>query len=682
MRLLQRAARRGSLQWWPGFALALAGLSACGGGGGSSGPAPDSTLTVVAGLPFSSLPRSTIPRLQSPLTMDAQGNLYGADGSCKLHRMSPDGVFTMVASLNPNGSCDLGGGKFIEVHGLAVDAAGNLYIGDGANAVVRKLSTTGVLSVLAGMEGSTGFDDGASTTARFQSVGELAVDAAGSVYVNDGGNSAVRRISPEGLVTTLVVGRAGSLVGESFSSRGLAVDATGSVYVSDFLTQRILKIAPDGTPSVLAGSVRPPSPSESRDGAGDQAVFADIRDLSLDAAGSVYVADGSTIRKISPAGVTSTLAGKPGLVDSLDGSGTQARFYQPVALAADPRTGRLVVRERVLGLRTVAPDGRVATLGGRGSIGSTDGPGAQARFNTPTGVAVDARGNVYVADGGNGTIRKLSPEGIVSTFAGMPRLSRSDTDGVGPAAEFGIPTNMTFDAAGNLLVVDFDQAIRKITPEAVVSKLVQLYGVDGLDASGCKSSTAFIGDIVSDAAGTVYFTDSRQHIVCRISSQGEFSLVAGSAGQPGSDDGEGAAARFLRPSHLALDSAGTLYVSDAGNHTLRGISPQGVVSTLAGSAGQAGASDGVGTQARFSSPGDLVIASDGSLYIADLGNTGIRRMTPGGTVSTFIHAPGSGLQSGIQTATLGNPAALALGPGDQLYIADDGENVLLRASLP
>lgn len=681
MRLLQRAAQRRSLQWLPGFALGLAGLSACG-GGGSSGQAADSTLAVVAGVPFSSLPRNTFPLLRSPLTIDAQGNLYGADGNCKLHRMSPDGVFTLVASLTPSGSCELGGGKFMQVSGLGIDATGNFYIGDDANAVVRKFSTAGVLSVLAGMEGSTGFDDGASTAARFQSVGEVAVDAAGTVYVNDVLNHAVRRISPEGLVTTLLAGRAGSMVGEFFGPSGLAVDAAGSVYTADFLSQRVLKIAPDGTPRLLAGSVRPPSPGESRDGVGDQAVFADIRDLALDAAGTVYVADGSTIRKISPAGVASTLAGKPGIVDSLDGPGASARFYRPLALAADPRTGRLVVREFVLGLRTVAPDGHVATLGGRGSIGSTDGPGAQARFDAPTGVAIDARGNVYVADAGNGTIRKVSPEGTVSTFAGQARLSRSDIDGVGPAAEFGFPASMTFDAAGNLLLVDFNQAIRKITPEAVVSKLVQLYDVDGLDASGCKSSATFISDIASDAAGTLYFADSRQHIVCRVTAQGEFSLVAGSAGQPGSDDGEGPAARFLRPSHLALDAAGTLYVSDAGNHTLRKISPQGVVSTLAGSAGQAGAADGVGTQARFSSPGDVVIARDGSLYIADLGNAGIRKMAPDGTVSTFVHGPGSDLASGIQAATLGRPAALALGPGGQLYIADDGENVLLRAQLP
>lgn len=681
MRLLQRAAQRGSLQWLPGVALGLAGLSACG-GGGSSGQAPDSTLAVVAGAPFSSLPRGTFPRLRSPLTMDAQGNLYGADGNCNLHKMSPDGIFTRVASLTPSGSCDLGGDKFIQVNGIAIDAAGNFYIGDGSNAVVRKFSTAGVLSVLAGMEGSTGFDDGAGTAARFLSPGEVAVDAAGTVYVNDGGNFAIRRISSEGQVTTFLVGQAGSVVGEFFSPHGLAVDAAGSVYTADFLSQRVLKIAPDGTPRLLAGSVRPPSPAESRDGTGDQAVFVDIQDLTLDAAGTVYVADGSTIRKISPAGVASTLAGKSGIVDSLDGPGATARFYRPSTLAADPRSGRLVVRDFVLGLRTISPDGRVATLGGRGSIGSTDGPGAQARFDAPAGVAVDARGNVYVADSGNRTIRKVSPEGTVSTFAGLARLSGSDTDGVGPAAEFGFPTSMTFDAAGNLLVVDFNQAIRKITPEAVVSKLVQLYSVDGLDASGCKSPATFISDIASDAAGTVYFADSRQHIVCRITAQGEFSLLAGSTGQPGSDDGEGPAARFLRPSHLVLDATGTLYVSDAGNHTLRKISPLGVVSTLAGSAGQAGASDGVGTQARFSSPGDLVIASDGSLYIADLGNSGIRKMAPDGTVSTFIHAPGSDLPSGIQTAPLGQPAALALGPGGRLYIADDGENVLLRASLP
>lgn len=678
MRLLHWAARNGSLQRWPGFALALAGLSACG-GGGSPGPTPDSTPTVVAGLPFSSLPRSSIPRLQSPLTMDAQGNLYGLDRNCNLHRMTPDGAFTQVASLTPGGDCDLGGGKFIGVQGLAVDTAGNFYIGDSANAVVRKLSANGVLSVLAGMEGATGFSDGTGTAARFSFPCEVAVDAGGTVYVNDGINSAVRRISPQGEVTTLP---AGTLAGEPSSPQGLALDASGSVYTADLLTQRVFRIAPDGTPHVLAGSAKPRLPGESRDGAGDQAVFADIQALSVDATGTVYVADGSTLRKISPAGVVSTLAGKAGIFDSLDGPGDTARFYRPTGLAADPRTGRLVVRDLVLGLRTVSVDGQVATLGGRGSIGSTDGPGALARFLAPAGVAVDARGAVYVADSGNGTVRKVAPDGTVSTFAGLARLSPSDADGIGPAAEFLFPTNMTFDAAGRLLVVDLNLAIRRVTPEAVVSKFVKLYDVGELEPSGCRSSATLISDIASDAAGTVYFTDPHQHIVCRITAQGEFSLVAGSAGQPGSEDGEGAAARFLQPRHLAIDATGTLYVSDTGNHTLRKINPQGVVSTLAGSTGQAGATDGTGTQARFAFPGDLVIALDGSLYIADIGNSGIRKVAPDGTVSTFIHAPSSGLSSGMRTATLANPVALALGPGDQLYIADDGQNALLRASLP
>jgi DNA-binding beta-propeller fold protein YncE len=340
--------------------------------------------------------------------------------------------------------------------------------------------------------------------------------------------------------------------------------------------------------------------------------------------------------------------------------------------------GGLAVFDQALGFRRMAPDGSVATLGGRRPFGSTDGPAAQARFFGMRGVAVDARGDIYLADAINGTIRKVSAGGDVSTFAGRAQLSALPLDGVGPAARFMRPSNMVVDASGTLHVVDF-RSIRQISPQAEVRTLLALPEGTDLPERPCDSAQSSVTDLAVDASGTLYYTDPEQHIICKITPQGEALLVAGTVGQPGSTDGAGPAARFFRPSHLAVDAEGALYVSDAGNETVRKISAAGDVSTVAGRAGQRGAADGVGSNARFSSPGDLVIASDGSVYVADTRNRAVRRLATDGTVSTFTRAVGP-----LTAPILGlfSPTALAIGPGGQLYIADEAQDVLWRAQLP
>jgi sugar lactone lactonase YvrE len=332
----------------------------------------------------------------------------------------------------------------------------------------------------------------------------------------------------------------------------------------------------------------------------------------------------------------------------------------------------------------VAPDGSVATPGGRSSTGSTDGTGTQARFGAPRGVAVDAQGNVHVADHHNGTLRKVSPAGGVSTFVGTAALGKLPADGVGPDAHLFFPSGLAFDAAGNLLVVEagvgsnfgFDPgAVRRVTPQAVASVVFNSGGFGNEFDLLCARQDVPVNDVAADASGTLYFVHPDRPIVCKFTAQGRFVLVAGDPAERGSADGPARDARFKAPSHLVFDAAGNLYVTDAGNHTVRRISPQGVVSTVAGLAGQAGDADGVGAAARFSTPGDLAVAPDGSVYVADIRNRAVRRLAPDGAVTTFIRAGG--------TATLAEPTALAIGPGGRLlYIADGTQNVLWRAPLP
>src|SRR5439155_440578 len=255
-------------------------------------------------------------------------------------------------------------------------------------------------------------------------------------------------------------------------------------------------------------------------------------------------------------------------------------------------------------IRKITPAGAVTTLAGSaGQSGAADGAGSAARFYYPEGVAVDGAGNVYVADWGNYTIRKITSAGAVTTLAGSAGQSGTE-DGTGTAARFDYPTGVAVDSAGNVYVADsYNNTIRKITPAGAVTTLTGSAGEFG-SGDGIGRGARFndpIG-VAVDSAGNVYVADSNNHTIRKVTSAGAAATLAGSAGQMGSGDGTGTAARFNDPTGLAVDSDGNVYVSDTHNYTIRKITPAGVVTTLAGSAGQDGGVDGLGSAAQFDYP--------------------------------------------------------------------------------
>ena len=307
---------------------------------------------------------------------------------------------------------------------VALDGAGNTYIVDTFNHTIRKITPAGVVSTLAGLAGIAGSADGTGSAARFDTPRSLVVDAAGNLYVADTFNDTIRKITPAGVVSTLagLAGSGGAADGTGSAARfssphGLAIDAAGNVYVAGF-SPTIRKITPVGVVTTLAGSAGSPGTA---DGTGSAARFRQPLDLALDSAGNVYVADSgssATIRKITPAGVVTTLAGLAGSFGSADGFGSAARFGDPRGIAVDA-ADNIYVSDRVNhNLRKVTLAGDVTTLAGlAGSLGNTDGTGPAARFNRPLGLAIDAAGNVYVADTDNNSIRRVTPAGVVTTFA-------------------------------------------------------------------------------------------------------------------------------------------------------------------------------------------------------------------------------------------------------------------------
>jgi hypothetical protein len=333
-------------------------------------------------------------------------------------------------------------------------------------------------------------------------------------------------------------------------------------------------------------------------------------------------------------------------------------------------------------VRKIAPTGVVTTLAGTaGSSGSADGTGAVARFDWPHGVAVDGAGNVFVADTYNNTIRKITPSGVVTTLAGSAAANRGSADGTGAAARFYWPWGVAVDGAGNVFVADVgneivggDDTIRKITPAGVVTTLagtVDAYGSS--DGTGAAARFYEPQGVAVDVAGNVFVADHGNNTIRKITPSGVVTTFAGTAGSSGSADGTGAAARFNGPQGVAVDVAGNVFVADSGNHTIRKVAPSGVVTTLAGSAeADPGSADGTGAAARFNSPAGVAVDGSGNVFVADSGNNAIRKISISGVVTTIVGvaAPASaGNFPGPLPASIVSPRGVAIDSSTgKLYI--------------
>jgi sugar lactone lactonase YvrE len=283
---------------------------------------------------------------------------------------------------------------------------------------------------------------------------------------------------------------------------GVAIDSSGIVYVADYGNQRIRKIAADGTVTTFAGSTQ-----GFADGLGTAAKFNNARKVAVDSAGTVYVADNNRIRKITPSGLVTTLAGS-GANGWSDGTGTAAQFNGSSDGIAVDSTGTVYISDSGgKSIRKVTPSGVVTTFAGSGTSGSgyVDGTGTAARFNGADGIAVDSSGTLYVADSSNDRIRKITPSGVVTTLAGS---TRGFSDGTGTAAQFYLPVGIAVDSTGTLYVTDyFNKRIRKITPSGVVTTLAGSATSGYADGTGAAAQFSNPFGITVDAMGTIYVTD-------------------------------------------------------------------------------------------------------------------------------------------------------------------------------
>ena len=317
----------------------------------------------------------------------------------------------------------------------------------------------------------------------------------------------------------------------------------------------------------------------------------------------------------------------------------------------------------------------VTTLAGDGNLGTKDGPGNVAEFNLPTSLGVDGAGNIFVADVLNNRIRKITPAGQVSTWAGDGTATFKE--GKGTAAAFDGPVGLAITFNGELVVADtYNNRIRKITTAADVSTLAGNDTIGFKDGTGKAAEFASPFGVAADAVGNVYVADTYNYSIRKITPAGEVTTLAGN-GSYGYQDGTGSAARFSFPSGLAVDEAGYVYVADKNNHRIRRISPAGEVVTLAGD-GTPGFKDDTGPLAKFNFPFGVAAGAHGHIFVTDGSNNRIREISPTGLVITIAGNGDEGSKNGVGTnATFRFPYGIAVDGTGNIYVGDGG-NFLIR----
>ncbi len=323
--------------------------------------------------------------------------------------------------------------------------------------------------------------------------------------------------------------------------------------------------------------------------------------------------------------------------------------------------------------------GTVSTFAGNGTLGAVNGKAEEASFSNLMDVAADSAGNIYVADSRNNLIRKISGDGQVTTLAGSGK--QGSEDGQGTAASFFFPAALTADAQGNVYVADtHNNMIRKVSTGGMVTTIA---GRISPEVAKYRDTVIKFDNpygIAVDKDGNVFVADWERDMIKKISPDGKVSAFAGN-GDKGAKDGKGSAATFYLPEGLAVDHAGNLYVADCYNNMIRKISPDGVVSTLAGKSLK-GAADGKGKSASFSHPDGLAVDRAGNIYVADVGNNKIRKITPDGMVTTLAGSGKRAAENGpAKTASFYRPFGVTIDKEGDLYVADYQNNLVRKISL-
>ncbi|MDD5543122.1 MAG: NHL repeat-containing protein [Acidobacteriia bacterium] len=635
---------------------------------------------------------------------DGAGGIYFADQiESRVYRVLPDGTLHLIAGSTYGFGGDAGpatSARLAHPTGLALDAQGDLYIADTLNDRIRVVAPSGVINtaVGTGIHGFSG-DGGPATSAQLAYPCGVAFDSKGNLYIADMNNFRVRQVTVAGVIVTVAGTGSMSFGGDGGPATSaalsfpyaVAVDSAGNLFIADSGNSRIRKVTPGGVISTVAGSG-----TQGLEGDSGPAISAHLfipHGVAVDAQGNIYIADtlNPHIRRVTPDGLINVYAGAASIGFSGDGGlASLAQLNEPNGVAVDAAGNLLIADAGNSRIRRVTPGGIINTVAGAGTygFGGDNGPASSAHLYFPTGVVSDAVGNIYVSDSYNQRIRKITPAGVITTVAGSGVAGFAGDGGSATSARLNYPGAVTLDAAGNLFISDTNNhRVRKVTPSGVINTVAGngTFGFSGDGGPAISAQLYLPHGLATDATGNLYIADWANYRVRKVTLAGTISTFAGIGTLGFTGDGGPATLAQLGPIGLALDNGANFYIADEGNFRVRKITPGGVINTVAGTWAGPPEAEGVpATSAGLAVVSGVAVDAAGNFYIADSGLQRISKVTPAGLINTVTGNRVNGFSGDGGSALSGqlnNPNGVAVDPWGNLYIADTYNHRIRKITL-
>ncbi|MFZ4797625.1 MAG: T9SS type A sorting domain-containing protein [Bacteroidia bacterium] len=672
--------------------------------------------TIAGGLGDGGLARNTPFFSPDATAVDDSGNIYIIDQY--KHRIrkvtASTGIVSTVAGNGlqgyaGDGSAATSANLYVPT-GIAIDDSGNIYISDSYNHRIRKVTaSTGVISTVAGngAQGSGG-DGSAATSANLSRPSGVAVDGSGNIYIADRLNNKIRKVNAStGIISTVAGNGAQGSGGDGnvatsanlYFPTDVAVDSAGNIYIADANNNKIRKVnASTGIINTLAGNG-----TQSYGGDGFTATSASLYNptgVAIDGAGNIYIADETNhrIRKVTAStGIISTVAGNgTAAYGGDDSAATSANLYFPSGVTVDSSGNIYIADANNNRIRKVTTStGIISTVvgNGRGAYGGDGSIATLANLYNPTGVSVDGLGNIYIADYGNHTIRKVTiSTGIISTVAGNGIGAYGGDGSAATSANLYNPTGVSVDGSGNIYIADNgNNRIRKITASTGIISTIAGNGAQGSGGDGSAATLANLNKpfgLTVDGIGNIYIADQNNHRIRKVTaSTGIISTVAGNGtGAYGGDGGAATSANLYFPSGVAVDGSGNIYIADGINRIRKVTASTGIINRVAGNGTGAFGGDGsTAISASLNFPKGIALDVSGNIYIADYGNQRIRKVTVSTGIINTVAGNGilgfGGDDSSATSAKLNYPTGIAIDGLGNIYIVDQSNNRIRKVQI-
>ena len=663
------------------------------------------TITTIAGYGVGDGGIAVMAELYQPIsvTLDTAGNVYFADPSqSTIRKINTAGIITTFAGTRVSGyNGDNIRDTFAQLNhptGIKADVAGNIYIADYSNNRVRKINTAGIITTIAGT-GAAGFagDGGQATAAKLVHPSDIALDTSGNIYIADQGNVRIRKINRAGIITTYAgTGTTGfggdggqaTLANMNFPA-ALALDDAGALYVVDNGNNAIRKIDTTHVITTIAGTGSTTGGYAGDGGPATAAVLSNPSGVSVDAGGNVYISDNANdrIRVINRFGVINTIAGTTAWGFSGDGgSATDARLHNPCGSAVDAAGNFYFADNANERVRKINTAGIISTIAGQSGTAGDGGPATSAGLSIPLRLAIDRSGNKYIVDYGNDRIKKIDLSGNILTIAGNGTIAHTGDGGPADSASIFQPSAIATDSSGNIFFTEqYGNTVREINTSGIITTVAGTgsFGFSGDGGAAVAATLENPAGLAFDRGGNLYIADLGNNRIRKIDASGTITTIAGTALAAHLGDGGPASAASLNgPMDVATDTAGNIYVADMNNNCIRKISGAGIISTIAGTTTAGFANDGQpATLAELNQPQGVAADSAGNIFIADYGNQRVRRIDTNGVMATLGGDGISGYSGDggpAYRAELYSPTGVTIGTGRVIYIADSYNNKIRK----